>query len=295
MIRTIRSILAHPLCRKRRFAALCRFLSWQIGTRLLSAPVVVPFTERARLLVRRGMTGATGNVYCGLHEFPEMAFLLHYLRPLELFVDLGANIGAYSILAAAGAGARCVAVEPIPTAFDALLDNVALNRVQHLVDCQQCGVGRESQLLRFTTGNDTMNHVIRASNGDAEVPHLVVAVRPLDQILGEREPALLKIDVEGFEGEVLAGGKDSFSKNSLQAVIMETNGCTGRYGVTADDLHGQMLAHGFRACRYRALRRVLEPSDRPHMAGNTLYCRDPIAVQVRLREAKPFQVLGKVI
>jgi hypothetical protein len=47
-----------------------------------------------------GMTGATGNLYVGLHEFEEMAFLLHFLRPGDLFADVGANVGSYTILAA---------------------------------------------------------------------------------------------------------------------------------------------------------------------------------------------------
>ena len=45
-----------------------------------------------------GMTGATGNVYCGLHEFEDMALVLHALRPRDLFVDVGANVGSYTVL-----------------------------------------------------------------------------------------------------------------------------------------------------------------------------------------------------
>lgn len=48
------------------------------------------------------MTGATGNWYCGLQEYEDMSFVLHALRPGDLFVDVGANIGSYSILAAGG-------------------------------------------------------------------------------------------------------------------------------------------------------------------------------------------------
>lgn len=54
--------------------------------------------EGARLMVRNGMTGATGNIYCGLHEFTDMSFVLHLLRPDDLFVDVGANIGSYTVL-----------------------------------------------------------------------------------------------------------------------------------------------------------------------------------------------------
>jgi hypothetical protein len=65
-------------------------------------PVVVPFVGDTRLLVARGMRGATGNVYVGLHEFEEMAFALHALRPSSRFIDVGANVGSYTVLAAGG-------------------------------------------------------------------------------------------------------------------------------------------------------------------------------------------------
>jgi hypothetical protein len=44
-------------------------------------------TQNSKLLVWKGLTGATGNIYCGLHEFEDMAFLLHFLRPRDLSAD----------------------------------------------------------------------------------------------------------------------------------------------------------------------------------------------------------------
>ncbi|WP_295433058.1 hypothetical protein [uncultured Thiodictyon sp.] len=53
------------------------------------------------------------DVYCGLHEFEDLAVALRFLQPRDLFIDIGPNVGSYSILGAA-AGARCFAIEPIP-------------------------------------------------------------------------------------------------------------------------------------------------------------------------------------
>ncbi len=61
--------------------------------------VIVHWIGGTRLAARRGMTGLTGNIYAGLHEFADMAFLLHFLRPSDLFADVGANVGSYTILA----------------------------------------------------------------------------------------------------------------------------------------------------------------------------------------------------
>jgi hypothetical protein len=56
----------------------------------------------------------TGNLYAGLHEFSEMGFLLHLLRQNDLFVDVGANLGSYTVLASAVCQARNIAFEPVP-------------------------------------------------------------------------------------------------------------------------------------------------------------------------------------
>jgi hypothetical protein len=96
------------------------------------------FANDTRLLVCRGMVGATGNLYVGLQEFEEMAFMLHQLRPDDVFVDVGANVGAYTLLAGT-AGARCVAFEPVPATFRALRDNVRLNGLQTRVRVVRSG------------------------------------------------------------------------------------------------------------------------------------------------------------
>jgi hypothetical protein len=46
-----------------------------------------------------GMTGATQNIYVGLQEFVDIMLTLHFLRKGDLFLDMGANVGSYTILA----------------------------------------------------------------------------------------------------------------------------------------------------------------------------------------------------
>ena len=157
---TLDFVLHHPLSRKRKLANVGRLFAWQIGSRLVPGPVAVDFVNGSKLLVRSGMTGATGNVYVGLHEFSEMALVLHFLRPDDLFVDIGANIGSYTILAAAAAGAACVAFEPGSEAFAWLKLNVALNSVEGRVETHQEAVGGRCQTVAFTTRRDTANRVL---------------------------------------------------------------------------------------------------------------------------------------
>ena len=69
---TLRFIVGHPMNRGEPVAALARFVSWQIRSHLRDE-VVVDWIDGAKLAVRRGgMTGATGNIYCGLHEYVDI-------------------------------------------------------------------------------------------------------------------------------------------------------------------------------------------------------------------------------
>jgi FkbM family methyltransferase len=204
VLQTLRFLLAHPLSSAHPAESIARWLRWQIGSRVVGADVVVPFVDDTRLVVRRGMSGATGNVYAGLHEFADMSFLLHLLGPDDLFVDIGANVGTYSVLAAGVRKARCLALEPDDAAFKALCDNIAMNRIGSLVDARQMGAGRVRAELPFTVGLDTTNHVV-ARDEVTDASTRLVPVDSLDAILEGSRPTLIKMDVEGFERDVLEG------------------------------------------------------------------------------------------
>ena len=288
LLNTLGFILRHPLNRGRRGAALVRWLRWQVGSRLLPGAVWVPFVAEVGLLVRPGMTGATGNVYCGLHEFEDMALVLHALRPDDLFVDIGANVGSYALLGGA-AGARVLAIEPIPTTFAWLTRNIAVNGLGERVRALNLGLGRGEGRLRFTVGLDTVNHVLaagEAADGAVEVP-----VHPLDAVLAGQSPTLIKIDVEGFETEVLAGAERALADPGLLAVIMELNGSGGRYGFDEDALHRNLLGRGFATYRYRPFERNLEPLHGARSGGgNTLYVRDAARLAERVRTAPRYRL-----
>ena len=204
VVNTLRFILNHPLNKGDKFAALLRWLKWQIKSRLFPSPISVPFVGEARLLVETGMTGATGNIYCGLHEFTDMAFLLHFLQPDELFLDVGANVGSYTILASKVVGARVKAVEPIAETFDHLMDNINLNQVRSIVQAENIALGATDSFLTMTADQDTTNHAVSVRDKGEDTVN--VPVKRMDDLVGDEIPTLIKIDVEGYETEVLKGG-----------------------------------------------------------------------------------------
>ncbi len=293
---TFNFIASHPLTRDHRAQAMLRWLRWQVGSRLLGCPVSVLFVNDARLLIAAGMSGATGNVYCGLHEFEDMAFLLHFLRPGDLFFDIGANVGSYTVLASAVCGADTVAVEPDPHAFRILGENVRLNSIDARVEACNLALGRVAGRARFSRRWDTGNHM--AAPGEAAAPgdFTEVDVRTAVQLLGDRVPVLVKMDIEGYELEVIQGSAQLFSNTALLAVIVELNGSGQRYGHGDDVLDECLRGHGFTAWRYAPLQRTLLPApEKRGSAGNVLYLRNQARALERVSSAKPFRVLGREI
>jgi FkbM family methyltransferase len=238
------------------------------------------------------MTGATGNVYAGLHEFEDMAFVLHVLRPDELLLDVGANVGSYTVLASKVLGARCIAFEPVPATFAALQDNVHLNGVADRVDLRRVAVGRQSGVARMTTELDTGNRIAELDGaGDATIEVPMVA---LDDVEAAAPAGLVKIDVEGHEASVLAGARRLLSSPSLLGVIMETNRSALAYGRSETEAHSALLEAGLSPHGYAPFERRLIPLGRGYnLDANTLYLRDVARVEERVRGARSFRVLGQ--
>ncbi|MDR3568438.1 MAG: FkbM family methyltransferase [Syntrophobacteraceae bacterium] len=278
--------------RGRALFALSRYLRWQVGSRLVPGAVAVPFVDGTRLLVEPGMTGATGNIYCGLHEFADMAFVLHALRPGDVFVDVGANIGSYTVLAAGGCGASVIAIEPVPFTSTRLIDNIRLNNIESLVVAKNTAVGAAQGHLRFTTTLDTMNHVLCDSEA-GESAAISVPMNTVDAILDGRKPVLVKIDVEGYESEVVRGAEDALKAETLLAVLMEITVDGNPYGFDGSELHSQMAGLGFTLCAYDPATRELTASEIANVRqGNGLYVRDLSTLRERIKSAPERAIHG---
>ena len=230
------------------------------------------------------MTGATGNLYCGLHEFEEMGFLLHFLKPNDLFVDVGANVGTYTILASSHIGCNTITFEPISATYKRLLNNIAINHIESKVSAYNIGVGAERKILKFTDGLDTVNHVI----GEKEnIKSVEVDVNTLDSFLPEHQVALLKIDVEGYETEVLKGAENLFAEGRVKAVIIELNGSGRMYGFEDEDIHKKLLKYGFKPFRYNPFTRELSAIPSFGQA-NTIYLKEWRDAEAIVRNAHSF-------
>ncbi len=221
-----------------------------------------------------------------------MAFLLHGLKKDDLFVDVGANIGAYTILASTVVGAGCVAMEPIPDTYRRLVDNVNLNGAYQLVDCLNIGAGKEGGVLTFTADRDTLNHVLHT--GERALETVDVPVKPLDEIIPSADQStkiFIKIDVEGYTADVLAGASRTLADAAVVATIIEHSHMVEHYGSSIASIHAHMLGHDFIPCTYDPIVRKVIALEGVNPRGmDTIYVRDIQEMTDRIHCAPRFLV-----
>jgi len=284
LLSVIKFIVLHPLNGGRRLNAVLKFIRYQLASSLFEAKFLVDWVNDVKFIVFRGETGITGNLYCGLMDYRDMSFLLHYLRQDDEFYDIGANVGAYTILASGVVKAKSVAFEPLPSAYERLVDQIKINRLEHLVESNNIGIGDKNCRLDFTNNLNCMNKV-NVDPRNREVTN--VEVVRLDDFLKPTTNSFVKIDVEGYENFVLKGGVNFFSSRNVTALIIELNGSGASFCVADNDVHEVITSFGFHRISYDPFTRKVSPIDSILFKGNAIYVKDIFFAQQRVAEAPP--------
>ena len=202
-----------------------------------------------------------------------MGFLLHLLRPEFRFVDVGANVGSYTLIASKVIGAKTICFEPVPSTLERLKLNLKLNGIEDLVTIRNKALGEKKSTIKFTLNNDTMNQVLLDREDQKQA--LVVEMGIIDDEISTEEPLIFKIDIEGYEYPTLLGGRKVLSSVNVIAIIIEMNGSGERYGYSNEMIDEELRELGFFAISYDPFKkksiRLLKYNEKNQ---NTIYIRD---------------------
>jgi FkbM family methyltransferase len=164
------------------------------------------------------------SMFLGVYEPQETQWLLEYLRPGMVVVDVGANVGYYTLLARAAVGpsGRVIAIEPADRARARLLEAVKqFDNVAVIDTAVGASAGDGVLYSDDAAGNDTPTLVAHPGRLRTNV-----SIRTLDDCLaalGIEQVDLLKLDVEGWEPQVLAGARRLLERHRIAAVLCEFN------------------------------------------------------------------------
>lgn len=171
----------------------------------------------------------------------ERAFLAQRLGPGSAFVDIGANVGIYSLLAAK-AGARTLSIEPQPVVFARLSFNIAASGMGERMRAVQCAVADREGEMDIVIDERNLGHSGADTEGSRRI---TVACRPLLALMDDAGIAradIMKIDVEGAEDIILKSFLDAAPDDRLPAAIILEN-APSRWG---EDCIAMCSARGYR-------------------------------------------------
>lgn len=189
-------------------------------------------------------------------EIDEIKFIKQTLKRGDVFIDIGANVGLFSVVASecVGEKGKVISYEPTPNIFNRLKENANLNDYQNII-CHNLALSNEVGELRLNISNNGFD----AWNSFAENQIILqnsisVPVSTLDQELKDLELnriSMVKIDVEGWEKFVLHGGSDFFQKHSPIVMIEFTEENTFKAGYTVQELYFIMIKWGYSWFRFK--------------------------------------------
>lgn len=215
----VRFVWQHPANRRRRLRALARATRFQLSRRLRGSTSLAPLGRRSRILVPPHVPSASRALYANPPDWPEMVVWQRVLGPGDLFIDVGANVGIYTVFAAE-TGAEVIAIEPGERAVEMLRQNLALNGYE--AEVLVAAVADRPGTMQVTVDFDMGNRLALAA-GDETLTTVPVAVRTLDEIIGDRVVAGVKIDVEGAERLVLEGTAEALADHRIKLLQLEWN------------------------------------------------------------------------
>lgn len=147
----------------------------------------------------------------------------------DTFVDIGANIGLYSLLAAVHGVHKVIAIEPNPFSFSVLAHNIASNGVGSQIIPLCLAMNEKSSVVSFKLGSLHAGNIGNEISSDGENPGGIAittasfSVDDLFRIQGLSGANHLKIDVDGLELEILRGATELLSDEALKSILVEDN------------------------------------------------------------------------
>jgi len=181
--------------------------------------------------------------YFGAYEAGTLYVLEQLLEQGDVFLDVGANIGSLSIVVARfiGKNGLVYTIEPHPVIFKELLENIALNRTTNIVALKVAVGSSFSEALLYD--NPDVNwgsaSLIPPKNRGITIPWSAKVV-PIDELIQSgriQAPNVVKIDVEGFELEVLKGARALLGSSSAPALCIEFSTLHPVHGGDLGDLY----------------------------------------------------------
>jgi len=222
---------------------------WEVRFRVVG-PVVLDVSKGWTVRVHP----ATEAAFRGHRDEPEyrqeLSRFAAICTPGMTLIDVGANYGVFTLAALhyGGPTATVIAIDPSPTAQKYLATNLALNGVASRVEQRVEALSDQSrQIALLPTGSGQAHMMMRGVAGRPDTT--TVAAQTLDDVAeaAGRPITHVKIDVEGFEGQVLRGGRTMIEQQRPRVTLELHNWMLRDLGDSPDEVTAVLQSAGYQA------------------------------------------------
>lgn len=258
-IKSLKGVLNHPNNTNSTIRTIVRIIWWKINQSIFKFPAIIEISEGVRCICYPDNSYGGLVVYTKLPEYYDMKFMIKIINKNDIFVDVGAGIGDYSIIAASIIDkGKVYAFEPDQRARKIFIENITLNKMKNKIQV-------EGQIV-----SDKEGHEYFKSEKQSEISHISLSDRgtsikslTLDKYLKKyniKRIKLIKIDVEGAELKVLKGLENIITTHAIDSLIVEVNKNSKKYGFSRNDLINFFESHDYEIFYYDKLGRFIKIS-----------------------------------
>lgn len=258
----LRWLFSHEICRKHPFRTCWRLIGWEL-LRLTNAQLAYKYDDDflIRLLPNEGASRLT--YYFGVSE-PELFRVYNeFLKPGMTVVDAGANIGLHSLFFSkrVGEAGKIYAFEPSAKSFSRLMAHIRDNQLKNIEGFRLALGAKQGTAVVVDNEEDTSRTFLRSDLSDMGETS-TVTVETLDlfaQFMGLEKIDFLKVDVEGFESEILAGALQLLTRHAIKVIQIELDERSlGRAGSEKSAVVSLLIKKNYALCHWNSSTRRFE-------------------------------------
>ena len=246
----------NPYNKKYPLFALKRFIEWKIIKFLKLSNYKKKVWGNKLVYLQHDSFQSMWLMYNWMVDWEEFNLIKRFVTKNNLCIDVGANMGYYTIWFSKFSK-NIYSFEPDLLNYDRLQENLKINSLQNSVKTFDVAVAEKDGSLFFTKNLDIRNHILLNNNHEG----VKILCRRLDSILLENKItgiSYLKIDVEGFELDVLKGLGDYFINYKVDIIQIEINSAMKNSAYSLNEFLSFISSNKYKLYSYNVFLNVME-------------------------------------
>lgn len=245
-------VINHPNNRNNSFLTILRIFIWKMNQVFLKIPKIINIQNGVKFKCYPDSSWGGLVIYTRLPEYFEMRFVNKIINKGDIVIDVGANLGSYSLIAASKvSNGKVFAFEPSKVAYKRLLENITLNNMNNKIKTFRVVVSDKEGNLDFNDlSRPEVSHVSYSpSQGSTRIRSVT-----LDEFVRRqkiKKIRLIKVDVEGYEYRVLKGASEILRKGIVDFLLIEINRDSLLYNIDSTATFKFIKSLGYKTYYFR--------------------------------------------